>query len=78
MSRTSPGRSRPNVTASLGAAALTLILAQFALWWAFPHPDMTPLGSTIAGILYLPLVAWGPLLAAVTLDYHRRRRAAGL
>lgn len=23
---------------------------------------------------YLPLLAWGPLLAAVTLDYHRRRR----
>uniref|UniRef100_A0AAU1M436 ABC transporter permease n=1 Tax=Streptomyces sp. NBC_00148 TaxID=2903626 RepID=A0AAU1M436_9ACTN len=77
------GGRRPNpraktVAASLGAAVLTLLLAQFAFWWAFPHPDMTPLGSTIAGILYLPLVAWGPLLAAVTLDHHRRRRAAGL
>ncbi|MFI6893501.1 hypothetical protein ACIBM4_05230 [Streptomyces sp. NPDC050256] len=77
------GGRRPNpravtVTASLGAVALTLILTQFAFWWAFPHPDMTPLGSTIAGILYLPLVAWGPLLAAVALNHHRRHRTAEL
>ncbi|MFD3353452.1 hypothetical protein [Streptomyces fradiae] len=77
------GGRRPNpravtVTASLGAVALTLVLTQFAFWWAFPHPDMTPFGSTIAGILYLPMVAWGPLLAAVALDHHRRHRAAGL
>ncbi|MEU9204689.1 hypothetical protein [Streptomyces sp. NPDC048332] len=77
------GERRPNpravtVTASLGAVALTLILTQFAFWWAFPHPDMTPLGSTVAGILYLPLVAWGPLLAAVALNHHRRHRTAGL
>ncbi|MER5867173.1 hypothetical protein [Kitasatospora sp. NPDC002040] len=26
---------------------------------------------------YLPLLAWGPLLAAVTVAYHRRRRGAG-
>ncbi|MEV0989558.1 hypothetical protein [Streptomyces sp. NPDC049949] len=25
---------------------------------------------------YMPLVAWGPLLAFVTVAYHRRRRAA--
>lgn len=76
------GGRRPNprtvtVTAGLGAGALTLGLTQFALWWAFPHPDMTPLGNTLAGFLYLPLVAWGPLLAAVTIDYRRRRRVAG-
>ncbi|WP_223290999.1 hypothetical protein [Streptomyces avicenniae] len=77
------GGRRPNqravtVAAGLGAGVLTLALGQFAFWWAFPHQDMTPLGSTIAGILYLPLVAWGPLLAAVTLAHHRRRHAAGL
>ncbi|MGK5734161.1 hypothetical protein [Streptomyces sp. URMC 124] len=77
------GGRRPNpravtAVASLAAGALTLILTQFAFWWAFPHPDMTPFGSTVAGILYLPLVAWGPLLAAVTIAHHRRRRAAGL
>ncbi|AJC54245.1 hypothetical protein GZL_01649 [Streptomyces sp. 769] len=76
------GGRRPNpravtVAAGLGAGALTLGLTQFALWWAFPHPNMTPLGNTIAGFLYLPLVAWGPLLAAVTIDYHRRRRVTG-
>ncbi|MFJ4585619.1 hypothetical protein [Streptomyces echinatus] len=65
------------MAAGLGAGALTLVLSQFALWWAFPHPNMTPLGNTVAGFLYLPLVAWGPLLGAVTIDYHRRRRAAG-
>ncbi|WP_327412123.1 hypothetical protein [Streptomyces sp. NBC_01233] len=26
-------------------------------------------------ICYVPLVAWGPLLAAVTIAYHRRRRS---
>ncbi|WP_033819504.1 hypothetical protein [Kitasatospora sp. MBT63] len=75
------GGCRPNprtvtVAAGLGAGALTLFLSQFALWWAFPHTDMTPLGSTIAGFLYLPLVAWGPLLGAVTIDYHRRTAGA--
>ncbi|MGN5635589.1 hypothetical protein [Streptomyces sp. AC154] len=73
------GGRRPNpravtVAAGVGAGLLTLLLAQFAFWFAFPHPDMTPLGSTVAGILYLPLVAWGPLLAAVTFAHHRRRR----
>ncbi|MFD3326590.1 hypothetical protein [Streptomyces sp. NPDC058701] len=77
------GGHRPNpravtVVAGLGAGALTLTLTQFAFWWSFPHPDMTPLGSTIAGILYLPLIAWGPLLAAVTIAHHRRYRAGGL
>ncbi|MFG2181513.1 hypothetical protein ACGFLS_22720 [Streptomyces abikoensis] len=65
------------VAGGLGAGALALGLTQFALWWAFPHPNMTPGGNTLAGSLYLPLIAWGPLLAAVPLGYHRRRRAAG-
>ena len=26
----------------------------------------------MVGFLYQPLVAWGPLLAAVTVSYHRR------
>lgn len=37
---------------------------------------MTRTGVTVVGILYLPLVAWGPLLAAVTVSYARRHRAA--
>ncbi|GAA2259787.1 hypothetical protein GCM10010430_49790 [Kitasatospora cystarginea] len=76
------GGRRPNpravtVAAGLGAGVLTLVLTQFAFWWAFPHPNMTPFGNTVAGFLYLPLVAWGPLLAAVTIAHHRRRRVAG-
>ncbi|WP_326733931.1 hypothetical protein OG912_00145 [Streptomyces sp. NBC_00464] len=65
------------MTAGVGARLLTLVLTQFAFWWAVPHPDRTPLGSSIAGVLYLPLAAWGPLLAVVTLAHHRRHRAAG-
>ncbi|WP_294567962.1 hypothetical protein [uncultured Arthrobacter sp.] len=35
---------------------------------------MTPTGADVVGLLYLPLVAWGPLLAAVTVSYARRHR----
>lgn len=66
------------VPAGLGAVALTVLWSSFALWWAIPHDDMTPAGSVVAGFLYLPLVAWGPLLGAVTVStYRRRRRAEG-
>ncbi|MEU9133152.1 hypothetical protein AB0D08_34510 [Kitasatospora sp. NPDC048540] len=64
------------VPAGLGAVVLTVLWTPFVLWWAVPHPGMTALGSTIAGLLYLPLVAWGPLLGAVTWSYYRRHRAA--
>jgi len=64
------------VPAGLGAVALTVLWTPLLAWWAVPHPDMTALGDTVVGFLYLPLVAWGPLLGAVTLSYHRRRRAA--
>ncbi|MEU3775858.1 hypothetical protein AB0F11_22100 [Streptomyces sp. NPDC032472] len=60
--------------AGAGAAALAVAWTPFALWWTLPHPDMTPLGATVAGFLYLPLVAWAPLLAAVTVSYRRRHR----
>ncbi|MCK7626539.1 hypothetical protein MUU72_26140 [Streptomyces sp. RS10V-4] len=61
-------------TAAAGAVLLTLFWAPLLWWWAIPHPDMTPAGRTVVGFLYLPLVAWGPLLAAVTASYHRRHR----
>ncbi|MFD0444975.1 hypothetical protein ACFQ10_25050 [Streptomyces indonesiensis] len=42
-----------------------------------------PLGLVIHGwqsvafwIAYAPLVAWGPLLAVLTVHYYRRRRSA--
>ncbi|MER7669179.1 hypothetical protein ABTY61_11975 [Kitasatospora sp. NPDC096128] len=65
------------LAASLGAAGLTALWTPFLAWWAVPHPNMTPKGHLLVGFLYLPAVAWGPLLAAVTVSYHRRHRAAG-
>ncbi|SDO21042.1 hypothetical protein [Geodermatophilus sp. DSM 45219] len=64
------------VAASAGAVALILLWTELLFWWDTPHPDMTPAGANVVGLLYLPLVAWGPLLAAVTVSYARRHRAA--
>ncbi|MGW2858901.1 hypothetical protein [Streptomyces sp. NPDC001205] len=63
------------VPAALGALALTAIWANVPCWWAYPHPDMTPTGNLVVGILYQPLVLWGPLTAAVTVSYYRRHRS---
>ncbi|MEU0937333.1 hypothetical protein [Embleya sp. NPDC005971] len=54
---------------------LVLLWAQFLFWWALPHEDMTDFGADLLGVLYLPLVLWPPLLAAVTWSYHRRHLA---
>lgn len=62
--------------AAVGAAALTLIWAEVPWWWTYPHEDMTSTGNLVVGILYQPLFLWGPLTAAVTLSYYRRRRTA--
>ncbi|KOY56299.1 hypothetical protein ADK59_19990 [Streptomyces sp. XY332] len=62
------------VVAGAGAVVLTCLWTPFLLWWTLPNSDMTPVGATVVGFLYLPLVAWGPLLAAVTVSYHRRHR----
>ncbi|PKV89895.1 hypothetical protein [Streptomyces sp. TLI_146] len=64
------------IPAALGSAALTLIWTNFLLWWTYPHDDMTQTGRLVVGILYQPLVLWGPLAAAVTVSYYRRHRAA--
>ncbi|MFF5449232.1 hypothetical protein [Streptomyces sp. NPDC012888] len=60
------------VPAGLGAVALTGLWCTVPLWWTFPHADMTPTGNLVVGLLYQPLFLWGPLLAAVTVSYHRR------
>lgn len=57
-----------------GAVALFVACTPFLTWWSIPHDDLTPIGSIVIGLLYLPLVAWAPLLAAVAVDYHRRHR----
>ena len=63
------------LTASAGVLVLALLWTPLLMWWNLPHPDMTADGANVVGILYLPLVAWAPLLAAVTISYARRRRA---
>ncbi|MBL1090764.1 hypothetical protein [Streptomyces siderophoricus] len=63
------------VPAAFGAVALTLLWANVPWWWTYPHTDMTPAGNLVVGILYQPLVLWGPLLAAVTVSYYRRHRS---
>lgn len=68
------------VPAALGAVAVTVLTVAGAAVWYGPenngHPE-APQG--IAGLVmtacYAPMLLWGPLLAAVTVAYHRRRRA---
>ncbi|MEV8015888.1 hypothetical protein AB0O76_05945 [Streptomyces sp. NPDC086554] len=62
------------VPAALGAVALTAMWASMPWWWTHPHADMTDTGRLMVGIIYQPLVLWGPLLAAVTVSYYRRQR----
>ncbi|MEU5306710.1 hypothetical protein ACH4YO_41135 [Streptomyces noursei] len=64
------------VPAALGAVVLTALWANVPWWWTYPHPDMTSTGHLLVGVLYQPLVLWGPLTAAVTISYYRRHRAA--
>ena len=63
--------------AGLGALLLTALgTSQLLLWPDVDHGPLTPTGHTVMGLCYLPLVLWGPLLGAVTVD-HARRRWAG-
>ncbi|MFD2024469.1 hypothetical protein [Promicromonospora aerolata] len=55
-----------------GVALTAVIWTPFVVWWTLPHDDMTTTGALLVGFLYLPLVAWAPLLAAVTSSYQRR------
>lgn len=66
------------VPAGLGSIALTLIWTRALV--VFPHGDPeAPHGAklVILYVCYLPLLAWGPLLAAVTVAYAVRRRRHG-
>lgn len=78
------GRAVPRLVATvpamLGALALTymwtLAAVRFAdqvgdgsLDWMWPETWQ----KTLLVVCYLPLVAWGPLLAVLTVCYHRRR-----
>ncbi|WP_207938641.1 hypothetical protein [Actinomadura darangshiensis] len=60
------------IPAWLGVAVLAVLWTPLLAWWTMPADDMTPAGHTITGFLYLPLVAWAPLLAALAVSYRRR------
>jgi hypothetical protein len=68
------------IPAALGAAAVTTIVA-YAAYNAFVRGMIENLGTPgqqrMVVACYAPLVAWGPLLGAVTVAYYRRRRGGG-
>ncbi|MFJ6612758.1 hypothetical protein ACIQPT_21055 [Streptomyces sp. NPDC091289] len=77
------GRSIPVmaavIPASLGAVLVTFITVTGAFTWndadnmgAAESPD--GFHNWLMTACYLPLLAWGPLLAVVTAAYYRRRR----
>lgn len=67
------------IPASLGAALITFITVTGAFAWNSADNMGAP-GSPdgfhywLMTACYLPLLAWGPLLAVVTAAYYRRRR----
>ncbi|MEU3192337.1 hypothetical protein ABZ686_17305 [Streptomyces sp. NPDC006992] len=75
------GRPVP-VWAAVGPAAfgaLACTVYGVLLLWTTAHAqmDITPWGKWLLDLCYVPMIAWGPLLAAVTVHYHRRRTRAG-
>lgn len=64
------------VPATIGALTVTTATAVIALMDGGPlsHPDF-PHGTAglVLRICYAPLLVWGPLLLAITVDYARRR-----
>ncbi|WP_433339116.1 hypothetical protein [Spirillospora sp. CA-294931] len=73
------GRSVPTMVAvgvsALGAVAVTFLTFSGALVW-----NRVDAPHGVAGVLmaacYAPLLAWGPLLAVVTVAYYLRRRVS--
>ncbi|UYM07176.1 hypothetical protein [Solicola gregarius] len=73
------------VPAALGSVVLTLLWGWAALTAVFTKtiqwgdvPSYSPFAQydyqfAVASIAYLPLVLWGPFLAALTVGYYRRR-----
>lgn len=69
------GEARPRLVTRIAwtaVAVLAVLWTPLLFWWAMPLNGMTPTGHFVVGFLYLPLVAWAPLLAAVTLAYQHR------
>lgn len=67
------------IPAAIGAVVITFINWSSALMWFGPENNGDPeaphgFAGFIMAVCYAPLLAWGPLLAAVTVAYYRRRR----
>lgn len=74
------------VAGALGAVVLTVLWTWVAVRFGLgqridgsPRSAIAPLNfhdwrGSLAVAVYAPLVLWGPLLAAVTVAYHKRRR----
>lgn len=65
------------VPAALGALACTVYGVLFVWTTLHAEMDITVWGQWLMNACYLPMVAWGPLLGAVTVHYVRRRRVHG-
>ncbi|GGS77623.1 hypothetical protein GCM10010222_18650 [Streptomyces tanashiensis] len=71
------GRRVPVLAATTAAAFGALATTTYGVLYVYTtfHAEME--GSTwgiwLMNVLYAPLLLWGPLLAAVTVHYHRRR-----
>jgi hypothetical protein len=68
------------VPAAIGVVVLLFLTTQIAFNWGDPEPNDPDAGnypSGVAGVVmyvcYAPLIAWGPLLAVVTVAYCLRR-----
>lgn len=66
------------IAAALGALAVTAVTGVGAVFWNGPENNGDPdapqgLAGLVMTACYAPLLLWGPLLAAVTVSYLRRR-----
>ena len=67
------------IPAALGSVALTLLWGMAfynAVTGTFFDTFGGPVQRCLVAACYAPLLAWGPLLAAVTIAYYRRRSGA--
>lgn len=73
------------IPAGLGATFLTVLCAWYLVMAGMGRMvnghegtglQMNTWQQIVFGLSYGPLVAWGPLLGAVTIQYYRRRRGA--
>lgn len=67
------------VPAASGAVALTFVNWTSALLWFGPENNGDPdaphgFAGVVMALCYAPMLAWGPLLGAVTVAYYLRRR----